>query len=306
NGFAYVEAAVAAGMSVDEVASRLSFFFNAQLDLFSEVAKFRAARRLWAVRMHDCYGARHPRSLQCRFHVQTSGASLTAQQPELNLVRTAIEAMAAVLGGAQSLHTNGLDEVYSLPTDRAARLALRTQQVIAHETGVPLVADPLGGSWLVESLTDEVERDAAALLDEIATLGGGSMLEGVHAGIEAGWFQSRIAESAYAFEAGVVAGDRIIVGVNRFTEGDDGETIEIHTHAADVEERQIKRLAEAKANRAEGAVRAALARVSNDALMPDVNLMPAILDAVRAYATVGEVVDALAGVFGRWTENPVL
>ncbi len=306
NGFAYVEAAVAAGMGVDEVASQLSFFFNAQLDLFEEVAKFRAARRLWAVRMHDCYGARHPRSLQCRFHVQTAGASLTAQQPELNLVRTAIEAMAAVLGGAQSLHTNGLDEVYSLPTDRAARLALRTQQVIAHETGVPLVADPLGGSWLVESLTDEIERDAAALLDEIATLGGGSMLEGVHAGIEAGWFQSRIAESAYAFEAGVVAGDRIIVGVNRFTEGDDGETIEIHTHAADVEERQIKRLAEVKANRAEGTVRASLAQVSNDALMPDVNLMPAILDAVRAYATVGEVVDALAGVFGRWTEDPVL
>jgi len=306
NGFAYVEAGMAAGLTVDEVAPCLSFFFNAQLDLFSEVAKFRAARRLWAMRMHDRYGARLPRSLQCRFHVQTAGASLTAQQPELNLVRTAIEAMAAVLGGAQSLHTNGLDEVYSLPTDRASRLALRTQQVIAHETGVPLVADPLGGSWLVESLTDDIENRAAALLDEIAAMGGGSMLEGVHAGIENGWFQAGIADSAYAFEASVASGDRTIVGVNRFTEGDDGETIEIHTHAADVEERQRKRLAEAKANRADGPVRAALARVSDDARMPDVNLVPTILDAVRAYATVGEVIDALACVFGRWTEDPVL
>jgi len=305
NGFAYVEAAMAAGMAVDEVASRLSFFFNAQLDLFPEVAKFRAARRLWALRMHSHYGARHPRSLQCRFHVQTSGASLTAQQPELNLVRTAVEALAAVLGGAQSLHTNGLDEVYSLPTDRASRLALRTQQVIAHETGVPHVADPCGGSWLVESLTDEMERGAADLLDEIAAMGGGSMLEGVYAGIEGGWFQSRIAESAYAFEKSVVAGDRVIVGVNRFTD-DDGETIEIHTHPADVEERQRKRLAEIKAGRADGPVRATLDRVSAAARVPDVNLMPAILDAVRAYATVGEVVDALAGVFGRWTEDPVL
>ncbi len=306
NGFAYVEAAMAAGMAVDEVAARLSFFFNAQLDLFSEVAKFRAARRMWAVRMRDRYGARDPRALQCRFHVQTSGASLTAQQPELNLVRTAVEALAAVLGGAQSLHTNGLDEVYSLPTDRASRLALRTQQVIAHETGVPLVADPLGGSWLVESLTDDMERDAGELLDEIAAMGEGSMLEGVHAGIESGWFQSRIAESAYGFERSVVAGDRAIVGVNRFTDGDEAATIEIHNHAADVEERQRKRLAEVKANRADGPVRAALARVNDDARRPDVNLVPAILDAVRAYATVGEVVDALAGVFGRWTEDPVL
>jgi len=306
NGLAYVEAAMAAGMTVDDVGARLSFFFNAQPDLFEEVAKFRAARRLWAVRMHDHYGARKPRSLQCRFHAQTSGASLTAQQPELNLVRTAVEALAAVLGGAQSLHTNGLDEVYSLPTDRASRLALRTQQVIAHEIGVPLVADPLGGSWLVESLTDDLERGAGDLLDEIALSGGGSMLEGVHAGIEAGWFQARIAESAYAFEQSVVSGDRIIVGVNRFIDGDDGETIGIHTHAADMEERQRKRLAEAKANRADGPVRSALNRVSDDARTSDVNLVPAILDAVRAYATVGEVVGALAGVFGRWTEDPVL
>ncbi|MGI9023011.1 MAG: methylmalonyl-CoA mutase family protein [Acidimicrobiales bacterium] len=305
NGFAYVEAAMAAGMAVDDAASRLSFFFNAHLDLFEEVAKFRAARRLWAVRMHDRYGARRPRALQCRFHAQTSGASLAAQQPELNLVRTAVEALGAVLGGAQSLHTNGLDEVYSLPTDRASRLALRTQQVIAHETGVPLVADPLGGSWLVESLTDEMEHRAAGLLDEIDRMGGGSMLEGVHVGIEDGWFQSHITDASYAAETAMAAGDRVVVGVNRYTEGDD-HPIEIHEIAADVEERQLERLAEVRAGRDGAALARALSRATDDARRPDVNLLPAILDAVRAYATVGEVVDALAPVFGRWTEDPVL
>jgi len=305
NGFAYVEAAMAAGMDVDAVASRLSFFFNAQLDLFEEVAKFRAARRMWAVRMHDRYGARDERSLQCRFHVQTSGASLTAQQPELNLVRTAVEALAAVLGGTQSLHTNGLDEVYSLPTDRASRLALRTQQVIAHETGVTRVADPLGGSWLVEARTDDVEHRAAALLDEIERMGGGSMLEGVHAGIEAGWFQTRIADAAYALEVATATGERVVVGVNRFTDAHD-HPIEIHEIAADVEERQLKRLAAVKADRDDAAVGRTVARVTADARRSEVNLMPAILDAVRAYATVGEVVDALAVVFGRWTEDPAL
>jgi methylmalonyl-CoA mutase N-terminal domain/subunit len=305
NGLAYVEAAVAAGMAVDDVAPRLSFFFNAHLDLFEEVAKFRAARRLWARRLHDHYGARRPRSLQCRFHVQTAGASLTAQQPELNLVRTALEALAAVLGGAQSLHTNGLDEVFGLPSDRASRLALRTQQVIAHETGVPLVADPLGGSWFVESLTDDIEAHAAGLLDQIAAMGGGSMLEGVHAGIEAGWFQSHIAESAYAFEAAVASGERVVVGVNRFTEGD-SQDVDAHEVEPGVEQRQIRRLAAVRSGRDEAEVRRRLARVTADARTPEVNLVPAVLDAVRAYSSGGEVVEALATVFGRWTEDPVL
>jgi methylmalonyl-CoA mutase, N-terminal domain len=221
-------------------------------------------------------------------------------------VRTTIEALAAVLGGTQSLHTNGFDEVHALPTDRAWRLALRTQQVIAHETGVPLVADPLGGSWLVEELTDEMERRATAVLEEIDSLGGGSLLEGVHAGIEAGWFQSRIADAAYASAVKVAGGEQVVVGVNRFTDGDGDRTIDFGDPVPDVEERQLKRLAAVRADRSDRAVTAALGRVAADATRPDVNLMPAILDAVRAYATLGEIVDALASVFGRWTEDPVL
>ena len=308
NGFAYVEAAAAAGLAVDDLAPRLSFFFNAHIDFFEEIAKLRAARRLWARWLHDRYGARRPRSLQCRFHVQTAGTSLTTQQPEVNVVRTALEALAAVLGGTQSLHTNGLDEGLALPTDRASRLALRTQQVIAHETGVALVADPLGGSWFVEALTDEMEQRAEEVLDQVASLGDGSMLEGVYAGIERGWFQARIARDAHAFERSVADGERVVVGVNRFTEGDDEadggvDTLEI---GPDVEERQLKRLAEVRAARSDAAVATALARVATDAGEPGVNLMPAILDAVQAYATVGEIVDSLAGVFGRWTEDPIL
>ena len=305
NGFAYLEAAAAAGLDVDALAPRLSFFFDAHIDFFEEIAKFRAARPLWARWLHDRYGARDPRSLRCRFHVQTAGASLTGQQPEVNLVRTAIEALAAVLGGTQSLHTNGLDEVLGLPTDRASRLALRTQQVIAHETGVPHVADPLGGSWMVEALTDQMEQRVEEVLAEIESLGSGSMLEGVYAGIEGGWFQRRIAEAAYAYERSVSDGRRVVVGVNRFTHGDDGgPELDVHAIEADVEELQLKRLAEVRAARSNDAVAAALARVSADAREPDVNLMPAILDAVRAYATVGEVVGALATVFGRWSEEP--
>jgi methylmalonyl-CoA mutase N-terminal domain/subunit len=308
NGFAYVEAAGAAGLDVDDLAPRVSFFFDAALDLFEEVAKFRAARRLWATWLHDRYGARHPASLRCRFHVQTSGASLTAQQPEVNLVRTSLEALAAVLGGTQSLHTNGLDEALGLPSDRASRLALRTQQVIAHETGVPLVADPLGGSWFVEELTDEVERRVEEVLAQIEDLGDGSMLEGVYAGIERGWFQARIARSAYAFERDVADGRRVVVGVNRFTDADDGGGTELDAHAVEaaMEERQVKRLAEVRASRSGEAVVSALARLKADAGDPAVNLMPAILDAVRAYATLGEIVGALAAVFGRWSEDAVL
>ena len=305
NGFAYVEAAVAAGLDVDAFAPRLSFFFNAQIDFFEEIAKFRAARRLWAAWMRERYGATDPRSWQCRFHVQTSGASLTAQQPEVNVVRTTLEALAGVLGGTQSLHTNAFDEVLALPTRRSARLALRTQQVIAHETGVPAVADPLAGSEFVESLTDDMAASATALLDRIGSLGGGSMLEGVYAGVEKGWFQAEIAHSAYELARRLETGDRVVVGVNRFLEGD-GPPPELLTIDAAVEEHQRKRLADVRANRSSTAVAEALERVDAVARQSDRNLMPALLDAVRAYASEGEIVHTLAGVFGRWMEEPVL
>src|SRR6202051_3995335 len=221
NGFGYVEAVAAAGPPVDEFAPRLSFFFNAHLDFFEEIAKYRAARRIWARWMANRYGATSPRSLQLRFHTQTAGVSLTAQQPEVNIVRTAIEALAGVLGGTQSLHTNAMDEVLALPTEKAARIALRTQQVIAHETGVTNVSDPLGGSWFVESLTDEMERLAEEMFSTLDTWGSGSMLEGVLEVIERRWFLSEIAEAAYDLERRISSGRRIVVGVNSFKEGND-------------------------------------------------------------------------------------
>ena len=305
NGFAYVEAATRTGMAVDEFAPRLSFFFNAHIDFFEEVAKYRAARRIWARWLRDRYGAANARSMQLRFHAQTAGVSLTAQQPEVNIVRTALEALSAVLGGAQSLHTNSMDEVLALPTERAARIALRTQQVIAHETGVPLVADPLGGSWFVEELTDDMERQAEEVFAHLDDLGRGSILEGVYEGIDNGYFQGEIAEAAYQLEKKVNSDRRIIVGVNRFAESDDEPLDTLHI-GPEVEERQLKRLADVKAGRDDHAVRRALAQVEADAGRSDANLMPAILDAVRAYATVGEIVDSLAGVFGRWVEDPVI
>jgi methylmalonyl-CoA mutase N-terminal domain/subunit len=221
NGFAYVELALAAGLPIDAFAPRLSFFFNAHIDFFEEIAKYRAARRIWARWMRERYGAQSERSMQLRFHTQTAGVSLTAQQPEVNIVRTAIEALAGVLGGTQSLHTNSMDEALALPTEKAARIALRTQQVIAHETNVAHVADPLGGSWFVEDLTDTVERQAEEIFDHLDRLGSGSMLEGVIAAIEESWFQRRIADSAYELERRFNAGRRIVIGVNRFTEGND-------------------------------------------------------------------------------------
>ncbi len=305
NGFAYVEAAMATGLAVDDFAPRLSFFFNAHIDFFEEIAKYRAARRIWSRWMKERYGAHQPRSMQLRFHTQTAGVSLTAQQPEVNIVRTAIEALAGVLGGTQSLHTNSMDEVLALPTEKAARIALRTQQVIANETGVPLVADPLGGSWFVEELTDEMERRAEEVFAHLDQLGGGSMLEGVYEGIENGYFQGEIADAAYQLERKINTGRRVVVGVNRFTETDD-EALETLHIGAEVEERQIKRLAHVKDERAPDAVRAALDAVSRAAAEPDANLMPPIVDAVATYATVGEIIGALAGVFGRWTEDPVI
>jgi len=306
NGFAYVEAARAAGLGVDEFAPRLSFFFDAHVDFFEEIAKFRAARRIWAKWMRDRYGARDPRSLTCRFHTQTAGVSLTAQQPELNIVRTAIEALAGVLGGTQSLHTNAMDEVLALPTEKAARIALRTQQVIASETGVAHVADPLGGSWFVESLTDQMEARAEEVFAHLEELGGGSILEGVIAGIETNWFQGEIAEAAYRFQRKVSSDRMVIVGVNGFAGGNEESEMPTLQIGADVEEAQRKRLAEVKRHRSDAGVASALDRLAADAAVPDTNLMPAIFDAARAYATVGEMVNTLAGVFGRWEEQAIL
>jgi methylmalonyl-CoA mutase N-terminal domain/subunit len=306
NGFAYVELAVAAGLPVDAFAPRLSFFFNAHLDFFEEIAKYRAARRIWATWMRDRYGATDARSMTLRFHTQTAGVSLTAQQPEVNIARTAIEALAGVLGGTQSLHTNSMDEAMALPTDKAARIALRTQQFIAHETGVANVADPLGGSWFVEELTDEVERRATDLFDHIDALGNGSMLEGVLAGIDDGWFQGEIADAAYDLERRINRGDRLVVGVNAFTEGNDDDALDLLRITHEHEQRQIKRVQAVRADRSAPAVDAALARVRADAADPEVNLMPALLDAAHAYATVGETMAALGEVFGTYTETPTL
>jgi methylmalonyl-CoA mutase N-terminal domain/subunit len=306
NGFAYVEAAIAAGLDVDEFAPRLSFFFNAHIDFFEEIAKYRAARRIWARWMRERYGAKLERSLQLRFHTQTAGVSLTAQQPEVNLVRTAIEALAGVLGGTQSLHTNSFDEALALPSDKAARLAIRTQQVVAYETRATNVADPLGGSWYVEELTDEMERQAEAIFAYVEELGAGSMLEGALVGIEEGWFQSEISRAAYELERKLNDGRHTMVGITDFFEGNDEPPPEILQISRECEEEQLKRLAAVKADRSVDAVEAALARLRADAAEPTVNLMPGIFDAVNAYATVGETMSALADVFGRHREVPVI
>jgi methylmalonyl-CoA mutase N-terminal domain/subunit len=304
NGFAYVELARRAGLETDAFAPRLSFFFNAHIDFFEEIAKYRAARRIWARWMAERYGATNPRSMQLRFHTQTAGVSLTATQPEVNVVRTAIEALAGVLGGTQSLHTNSMDEALALPTEKAARIALRTQQVLAYETNVAHVADPLGGSHFVEALTDEMERQAEELFAHIEELGEGSMLDGAIRGIEDGWYQGRIADSAYELEQKVNAGRRAIVGVNRFTEGNDDDPIPILQITHEDEARQIKRLNEVRQQRGDAAVRAALDDLARVAADPEANLMPTLIDTVRTYASLGEVMSTLAGVFGRHVETP--
>jgi methylmalonyl-CoA mutase N-terminal domain/subunit len=244
--------------------------------------------------------------MQMRFHTQTAGVSLTAQQPEVNLVRTAIEALAGVLGGTQSLHTNAYDEALALPTEKAARLALRTQQVIAHESRVANVADPLGGSWYLEALTDELERRASDLLAHVEALGGGSMLEGVLAGIEQGWFQGEIAESAYELERKLNDGRHVVVGVNAYFEGNEEPAPEILEIGPQYEDKQKARLAAVRADRSDEAVAEALEALGRAAGDPTANLVPPILEAVRTYATVGEIMDRLASVFGRWREDPVL
>jgi methylmalonyl-CoA mutase N-terminal domain/subunit len=305
NGFAYVEAAMAAGMDVDEFAKRLSFFFNSHIDFFEEIGKFRAARRIWARWLREHYGAKDERSWLLRFHTQTAGVSLTAQQPEINIARVAIQALAGALGGTQSLHTDSYDEALALPTEKAARIALRTQQIVAHETGVANVADPLGGSAYVEWMTDEMERQAEAIFAHLLELGNGSILEGVYEGIESGYFVGEIADAAYRFEREVNAGRRIVVGVNAFTDGDDerGALLRI---GPETEEYQRKRLADVKQRRNDDAVRLALQDLATAAADPTVNLMPPIIDAVQAYATEGEVCRALESVFGTYVEKAII
>ena len=306
NGFAYVELAREAGLGVDDVAPRLSFFFNAHIDFFEEIAKYRAARRIWARWTRDHYGAKDERSWQLRFHTQTAGVSLTAQQPEINIARTAIEALAGVLGGTQSLHTNSMDEALALPSEKAARIALRTQQIIAHETNVAHVADPLGGSWFVEELTDEMERRAEDIFAEISAFGGGSMLEGCIKGIEENWFQGRIADSSYQLERLFNEGRRIVVGVNDFVEGNDDDDLSILRITNEDEKKQLARLEQVRLERNELLVKEAIGRLTREAADNDLNLMPALIDAAKAYVTVGEMMAAMASVFGRYVEMPSL
>ena len=298
NGFAYVDACVERGLKVDDFAPRLSFFFNAHLDFFEEIAKYRAARRIWARELRERYRAKNPRSWLMRFHTQTAGVSLTAQQPEVNIVRTALEALAAVLGGTQSLHTNSFDEALALPTEDAVRLALRTQQVIAHETGVVNAIDPLGGSYYLEDLTNRMEAGAYDYFDRIERLGG------VIPAIKENFFQREIAEASFRYQSEVEARQRIIVGVNRY-ETEDEQELDILRIDPALERKQIERVRALRARRDSAPVEQALARLKEASVRDDVNLMPLIIDASRAYVTMGEMCDALRETWGVWRETPV-
>jgi methylmalonyl-CoA mutase N-terminal domain/subunit len=298
DGFTYVEWALERGMDVDAFAPRLSFFFNAHLDFFEEIAKYRAARRIWARELRDRFGARDERSLLMRFHTQTAGVSLTAQQPEVNIVRTAIEALAAVLGGTQSLHTNSFDEALALPTEDAVRIALRTQQVIAHETGVVNSIDPLGGAYYVEHLTDELERQAYAYFDRIAELGG------MVAAIEQNFPQREIAEASFLYQQEVEAEQRVVVGVNRYLLEDERLPAILRIDPA-LEPKQIDRVRALRGRRDATAAERRIAEVRDAGARSDVNLMPVLVDAARDYVTMGEICDALREVWGTWREQPV-
>jgi methylmalonyl-CoA mutase N-terminal domain/subunit len=306
NGFAYVELAKQAGLDVDVFAPRLSFFFNAHIDFFEEIAKYRAARRIWARWMKLHYGSKNEKSQQLKFHTQTAGVSLTAQQPEVNIVRTAIEALAGVLGGTQSLHTNSMDEALALPSQRAARIALRTQQVIAHETNVAHVADPLGGSWYLEELTDEMERRAEQIFTEIMEMGSGSMLDGCINGIEENWFQGKIADSAYELERSFNSGQRIVVGVNRFQEGNNEDDLAILRITNEDELKQRRRLEAVRATRDTAKIDMVLARLETEASDPTINLMPTLIEASNNRVTIGEMMKAMGNVFGRHIEIPTI
>ena len=297
DGLTYVEQAVGRGLDVDEFAPRLSFFFNAHIDFFEEIAKYRAARRIWARELRDTFGARNPKSWLMRTHVQTAGVSLTAQQPLNNVARTAIEALAGVLGGTQSLHTNSHDEALALPTEDAVRVALRTQQIIAHETGVTNTIDPLGGSYFVEALTDQLEAQAYAYFAKIDELGG--MVEAVKRGFP----QREIADAAYTLQLEYDRRDRILVGVNDFTEGDNAPLEILHIDPA-LERKQIDRIQGVRARRDSAAVENALAAL-REAAAGEANLMPNLLDCARVHATEGEIVESLQRVFGTYTETPV-
>ena len=298
NGIAYVEAALAAGLQVDEFAPQLSFFFNAHNELLMQIAKFRAARRLWARLMRERFKARDPRSMMLRFHAQTAGSALTAQQPENNLVRVALQCLAAVLGGCQSLHANALDEALALPTENAALLALRTQQIIAHETGVANTADPVAGSYAIEKLTNEIESGARDYLAKIDAMGG--MLRA----IEAGYVQQEIQKSAYEFQRAVENGEQVVVGVNRF-QAEEGHPIPTLRIDPEVERSQVGRLQALRARRDTAKTSAALAEIERRARGTE-NLMPAILAAVESYATVGEISDAMRRAFGEYQESVVI
>lgn len=295
NAIAYVQAAVDAGLDVDSFAKRISFFFNSHNDLFEEVAKFRAARRLWAKIMKERFKAKDPRSMMMRFHTQTAGSSLTAQQPDNNIIRTTIQALAAVLGGTQSLHTNSKDEALALPTEKSAQIALRIQQIIAYESGVANSIDPLAGSFLVESLTDEIEKEAEEYIKKIDELGGSP------AAIEVGYIQKEIQKSAYQYQRDIEEGRRIIVGVNKFVV-DAEEIQEILKINPEIEKNQIEFLKKVKANRDNEAVKEKLLNLK-EAARSESNIMPAIIDAVRVYASIGEICNALREVFGEYRES---
>jgi methylmalonyl-CoA mutase N-terminal domain/subunit len=298
NGFAYVDAAIERGLAVDEFAPRLSFFFNAHLDFFEEIAKYRAARRIWARELRERYGAKNPRSWLMRFHTQTAGVSLTAQQPEVNIVRTALEALAAVLGGTQSLHTNSFDEALALPTEDAVRIALRTQQVIAHETGVVNTIDPLGGSYYLEDLTNRLEAEAYDYFSRIEKLGG------VIPAIEENFQQREIAEASFRYQAEVESKQRVIVGVNRYRLEEEAE-IELLRVDPALEQKQIERVQGVRARRDSATVERSLAALKEASVREDANLMPLLIEASRAYVTMGEMCDALRETWGTWRETPV-
>src|SRR5690348_4587510 len=305
DGFGYVELGLSRGLDVNEFAPNLSFFFDAHVDFFEEIAKFRAARRIWARWLREVYGATSERAQWLRFHTQTAGVSLTAPQPDNNIVRTAVEALAAVLGGTNSLHTNALDEVLALPGEAAAETALRTQQVIMEETGVTNVSDPLGGSWYVEALTDRLEAEAEAIFDRIREMStDGSMTGGILQGIENGWFTGEIAEASFVYQQKLEKGEKKIVGVNTHT-GTVAQPLEIMRISPDVEREQVKVLAARRAERDQQAVDAALAALVAAARTDEANLVPPMLDAARAEATLGEICDALRREWGAYTEPAV-
>jgi methylmalonyl-CoA mutase N-terminal domain/subunit len=298
DGFTYVEEGIKAGLDVDRFAPRLSFFWNAHNDFFEEVAKYRAARRIWARHMKERYGAKEPRSLLMRFHTQTAGCSLTEQQPENNIVRTAIQALAGVMGGTQSLHTNSMDETYALPTEKAVKIALRTQQVIAYESGVANVIDPLGGSYYVEALTDRMEAEAEKYFRQIENLGG------VVAGIEEGFFQRELAGAASRYQEEIDARRRVIVGVNEFIEQDERLEIPILRIDPRYEREQCDRVRELRAKRDDAKYQAAMEKL-RQAIRDEQNLMESVLDAVRSYATVGEIVELMRDEYGTWREPSI-